>query len=251
MEKTKDGSPFAVPRHVAIIMDGNNRWAKKRLLPGVAGHKAGVDAVRAVIEVCAEAGVEVLTLFAFSSENWQRPAEEVSALMELFLSALRREAKKLNANDISLRIIGDRSRFHPELQAAMLEAEAQTAGDKRFVLQGAANYGGEWEMAQGGQRLAGEVQGGHLRAEDITPELLQSCLVTGDLPLPDLCIRTGGEHRISNFLLWQLAYTELYFSDLFWPDFKHDAMRKALADFASRQRRFGKTSDQVAAEARS
>jgi undecaprenyl diphosphate synthase len=251
MEKTKDGNSPAVPRHVAIIMDGNNRWAKKRLLPGVAGHKAGVDAVRAVIEVCAESGVEVLTLFAFSSENWQRPAEEVSALMELFLSALRREAKKLDANDISLRIIGDRSRFHPELQAAMREAEAQTAGEKtRFVLQVAANYGGQWDITQAAQRLAREVQGGHLRAEDITPELLQSCLVTGDLPLPDLCIRTGGEHRISNFLLWQLAYTELYFSDLYWPDFKHDAMRKALADFASRQRRFGKTSDQVAAEAR-
>ncbi|MDX1300581.1 MAG: polyprenyl diphosphate synthase [Pseudomonas sp.] len=251
MEKTKDGKSHAVPRHVAVIMDGNNRWAKKRLLPGVAGHKAGVDAVRAVIEVCAEAGVEVLTLFAFSSENWQRPAEEVSALMELFLGALRRETKKLNANDISLRIIGDRSRFHPELQAAMREAEVQTAGDKRFVLQVAANYGGQWDIAQAAQRLAREVQGGHLRAEDITPQLLQSCLVTGDLPLPDLCIRTGGEHRISNFLLWQLAYTELYFSDLYWPDFKHDAMRKALADFASRQRRFGKTSDQVAAETRS
>jgi undecaprenyl diphosphate synthase len=251
MDKINDGYTTAVPRHVAVIMDGNNRWAKKRLLPGVAGHKAGVDAVRAVIEVCAEAGVEVLTLFAFSSENWKRPAEEVSALMELFLSALRREAKKLNVNDISLRIIGDRSRFHPELQAAMREAEAQTSGDKRFVLQVAANYGGQWDIAQAAQRLAREVQGGHLRAEDITPELLQSCLVTGDLPLPDLCIRTGGEHRISNFLLWQLAYTELYFSDLFWPDFKHDAMRKALADFASRQRRFGKTSDQVAAETRS
>ncbi|MDP3815173.1 isoprenyl transferase [Pseudomonas sp.] len=250
MEKTKDASQAAVPRHVAIIMDGNNRWAKKRLLPGVAGHKAGVDAVRAVIEVCAEAGVEVLTLFAFSSENWQRPAEEVSALMELFLSALRREAKRLNANNISLRIIGDRSRFHPELQAAMREAEAQTAGNKRFVLQVAANYGGQWDIVQAAQRLAREVQGGHLQPEAITPELLQSCLVTADLPLPDLCIRTGGEHRISNFLLWQLAYTELYFSELFWPDFKHEAMRKALANFASRQRRFGKTSDQVAAEAR-
>lgn len=250
MDKITDGLPHAVPRHVAIIMDGNNRWAKKRLLPGVAGHKAGVDAVRAVIEVCAEAGVEVLTLFAFSSENWQRPAEEVSALMELFLGALRREAKKLDANDISLRIIGDRSRFHPELQAAMREAEAQTAGDRRFILQVAANYGGQWDIAQAAQRLAREVQGGYLRPDDITPELLQGCLVTGDLPLPDLCIRTGGEHRISNFLLWQLAYTELYFSELFWPDFKHDAMRKALADFASRQRRFGKTSEQVVAEAR-
>ena len=251
MSKAKQEASALVPRHVAIIMDGNNRWAKKRLLPGVAGHKAGVDAVRAVIEVCAEAGVEVLTLFAFSSENWQRPAEEVGALMELFLSALRREVKKLKENAISLRIIGDRSRFHPELQAAMREAEQLTAGDSRFVLQIAANYGGQWDIVQAAQRLAREVQGGHLRPEEITPELLQGCLATGDLPLPDLCIRTGGEHRISNFLLWQLAYSELYFSDLYWPDFKHDAMRKALADFATRQRRFGKTSEQVEAEARS
>ncbi|MWV12924.1 di-trans,poly-cis-decaprenylcistransferase [Pseudomonas sp. R-28-1W-6] len=250
MVKNKQEAPAIVPRHVAIIMDGNNRWAKKRLLPGVAGHKAGVDAVRAVIEVCAEAGVEVLTLFAFSSENWQRPAEEVGALMELFLGALRREAKKLKENGISLRIIGDRSRFHPELQAAMREAEQITAGEKRFVLQVAANYGGQWDIAQAAQRLARDVQAGHLQPEDLTPELLQGCLATGDLPLPDLCIRTGGEHRISNFLLWQLAYSELYFSDLFWPDFKHEAMRKALADFSTRQRRFGKTSEQVEAEAR-
>ncbi|XQE66156.1 polyprenyl diphosphate synthase [Pseudomonas sp. P3C3] len=250
MNKAKQEASALVPRHVAIIMDGNNRWAKKRLLPGVAGHKAGVDAVRAVIEVCAEAGVEVLTLFAFSSENWQRPAEEVGALMELFLSALRREARKLKENAISLRIIGDRSRFHPELQAAMREAEQQTAGESRFVLQVAANYGGQWDIAQAAQRLAREVQAGHLQPEDITPGLLQGCLATGDLPLPDLCIRTGGEHRISNFLLWQLAYSELYFSDLYWPDFKHEAMRKALADFSKRQRRFGKTSEQVEAEAR-
>lgn len=169
MEKTKQGVPPSVPRHVAIIMDGNNRWAKKRLLPGVAGHKAGVDAVRAVIEVCAEAKVEVLTLFAFSSENWQRPADEVGALMELFFSALRREARRLNENNISLRIIGDRSRFHPELQAAMREAEALTAGSNRFILQIAANYGGQWDIAQAAQRLAREVQAGHLRPEDITP----------------------------------------------------------------------------------
>lgn len=250
MDTTRSAAQVAVPRHVAIIMDGNNRWAKKRLLPGVAGHKAGVDAVRAVIEVCAEAGVEVLTLFAFSSENWQRPAAEVGALMELFLGALRRETKKLNDNDISLRIIGDRSRFHPELQAAMLDAEAQTRGDKRFVLQIAANYGGQWDIVQAAQQLARDVQAGVLQPGDITPQRLQNCLATGDLPLPDLCIRTGGEHRISNFLLWQLAYSELYFSDLFWPDFKHDAMRKALADFAKRQRRFGKTSEQVETEAR-
>lgn len=250
MEKTKQAALSSVPRHVAIIMDGNNRWAKKRLLPGVAGHKAGVDAVRAVIEVCAEAKVEVLTLFAFSSENWQRPAEEVGALMELFLSALRRETRRLDENDISLRIIGDRSRFHPELQAAMRDAEQRTAGNDRFILQIAANYGGQWDIAQAAQRLAREVQAGHMQPEDITPGLLQACLSTGDLPLPDLCIRTGGERRISNFLLWQLAYAELYFSDLFWPDFKHDAMRAALADFASRQRRFGRTSEQVEAGAR-
>lgn len=246
----KKGVSPAVPRHVAIIMDGNNRWAKKRLLPGVAGHKAGVDAVRAVIEVCADAGVDVLTLFAFSSENWQRPADEVSALMELFLGALRREARRLNDNGIRLRIIGDRSRFHPELQGAMREAELLTAGHNRFTLQIAANYGGQWDITQAAQRLAREVQAGHLQVDEITPGLLQNCLATGDLPLPDLCIRTGGEHRISNFLLWQLAYAELYFSDLFWPDFKHDAMRKALADFSTRQRRFGKTSEQIEAEAR-
>jgi undecaprenyl diphosphate synthase len=250
MDKSQQGVNPAVPRHVAIIMDGNNRWAKKRLLPGVAGHKAGVDAVRAVIEVCAEAGVEVLTLFAFSSENWQRPADEVGALMELFLGALRREARRLNDNDIRLRIIGDRSRFHPELQAAMREVEQLTAGRQKFTLQVAANYGGQWDITQAAQRLAREVQAGHLQAEDISPQLLQSCLVTGDMPLPDLCIRTGGEHRISNFLLWQIAYAELYFSDLFWPDFKHEAMRKALADYARRQRRFGKTSEQLEAEAR-
>lgn len=250
MEKVRQVAGRNVPRHVAIIMDGNNRWAKRRLLPGVAGHKAGVDAVRAVIEVCAEAGVEVLTLFAFSSENWQRPAEEVGALMELFLTALRREARKLNENGISLRIIGDRSRFHPELQAAMLEAEEMTAGSGRFVLQVAANYGGQWDILQAAQRMARETQAGRMNPDEITPALFQSYLATSDMPVPDLCIRTGGERRISNFLLWQLAYAELYFSDLFWPDFKHEAMRVALADFAKRQRRFGKTGDQVEVEVR-
>lgn len=248
MSTTTQDALVIVPRHVAIIMDGNNRWAKKRFLPGVAGHKAGVDAVRAVVEVCAEAGVEVLTLFAFSSENWQRPAAEVGALMELFLLALRREAKKLDQNGIRLSIIGDRSRFHPELQAAMAEAEARTAHHNKFLLQVAANYGGQWDIVQAAQQLARSVQQGELQPEQINAERLQSCLSTAQQPLPDLCIRTGGERRISNFLLWQLAYSELYFSDLFWPDFKHQAMRDALADFASRQRRFGKTSEQVAAE---
>ena len=241
---------IAVPRHLAIIMDGNGRWAQQRHRPRLIGHRAGARAVKRCVEFCLDRGIGALTLFAFSSENWQRPADEVGALMELFFSALRREARRLNENNISLRIIGDRSRFHPELQAAMREAEALTAGNNRFILQIAANYGGQWDIAQAAQRLAREVQAGHLRPEDITPDLLQTCLATGDLPLPDLCIRTGGEHRISNFLLWQLAYAELYFSDLYWPDFKHEAMRNALADFASRQRRFGKTSEQVEAGAR-
>lgn len=249
MSKHNQETQPAVPRHVAIIMDGNNRWAKKRLLPGVAGHKAGADAVRAVIEVCVESGVEVLTLFAFSSENWQRPADEVSALMELFLTALRREARKLSQNGIRLRIIGDRSRFHPELQAAMAEAEA-LASEGRFLLQVAANYGGQWDITQAARQLAERVQAGELRAEQIDAAMLEGCLATAGQPLPDLCIRTGGEHRISNFLLWQLAYSELYFSDLYWPDFKHEAMRKALANFATRQRRFGKTGDQVAGDSR-
>ena len=250
MSKTTQDAQTIVPRHVAIIMDGNNRWAKKRFLPGAAGHKAGIDAVRAVVEVCAEAGVEVLTLFAFSSENWQRPAAEVGALMELFLVALKRESKKLDKNGIRLRIIGDRSRFHPELQAAMHAAEQRTAHHTQFLLQVAANYGGQWDIVQAAQQLARSVQAGELQADDITAEHLERCLSTAPQRHPDLCIRTGGERRISNFLLWQLAYSELYFSNLFWPDFKHQAMRDALADFSLRQRRFGKTCEQVASEGR-
>lgn len=242
---TKKSAAAAVPRHVAIIMDGNNRWARKRLLPGVAGHKAGVDAVRAVIEVCATAGVEVLTLFAFSSENWARPEEEVGALMELFLFALRREVRKLRENDIRLRIIGDRSRFAPELCKAMADAEAMTAGCGGMQLLVAANYGGQWDVTQAVQSLARDVAAGVLEPHAVTAQAIDARLCTGDFPPPDLCIRTGGERRISNFLLWQLAYSELYFSDLYWPDFKHEAMREALADFACRQRRFGKTSDQL------
>lgn len=243
-EKTA-ATPALVPRHVAIIMDGNNRWARKRLMPGVAGHKAGVDAVKAAIEVCAEEGVEVLTLFAFSSENWRRPEDEVGALMELFLGALRREVRRLRENDIRLRIIGDRSRFAPELRKAMDDAEALTAECRRLTLVVAANYGGHWDITQAARQLASRVAAGTLDAESITEAHLQSCLSTADWPLPDLCIRTGGERRISNFLLWQLAYAELYFSDLYWPDFKQDALREALADFARRQRRFGKTSEQI------
>ena len=237
-----------VPRHVAIIMDGNNRWAKKRFLPGVAGHKAGVKAVREVIETCAEAGVEVLTLFAFSSENWKRPADEVSALMELFMAALRREVKKLDKNGIRLKILGDCSRFHPDLQAAIAAAERQTADNSRFVLQIAANYGGRWDITQAARQLALRVQQGELQPEDISESLINEALITNNGPEPDLLIRTGGEQRISNFLLWQMAYTEFYFTDLYWPDFKRQAMQAALDSFVMRERRFGRTSEQLEAD---
>ena len=240
----------AVPRHVAIIMDGNNRWAKKRFLPGIAGHKAGVRAVREVIETCSEAGVEVLTLFAFSSENWRRPAEEVSALMELFMAALRREVNKLDKNGIRLRILGERSRFHPELQAAIAAAEQQTADNTRFVLQIAANYGGRWDIVQATRQVALQVQQGRLQPDDISEELISQHLVTRNGLEPDLLIRTGGEQRISNFLLWQMAYTEFYFTDLYWPDFKRQAMQTALDSFGQRERRFGRTSEQLQADKR-
>lgn len=238
----------SVPRHVAIIMDGNNRWARKRLLPGVAGHKAGVDAVKAMIEVCAEDGVEVLTLFAFSSENWRRPEDEVGALMELFFTVLRREVKRLRENGIRLCIIGDRSRFSPELRQAMSDAERRTAEGRRLTLVVAANYGGQWDIAEAVKTLAGQVASGQLAIDEIAEQHVEAALSTARWPLPDLCIRTGGEHRISNFLLWQLAYAELYFSDLYWPDFKQAALREAFADFAQRQRRFGKSSDQIEAQ---
>lgn len=233
------------PRHVAIIMDGNNRWAKKKKLLGVSGHKAGVDAVRAVVETCVEEGIEALTLFAFSSENWRRPADEVSALMKLFLLALQREVKKLHKNNIRLRIIGDRSKFSPILQEHMEKAETLTANNTRLTLVIAANYGGHWDITQATQKIAGMIEGGELSAADVNDDLIQSHLSLGDLPMPDLCIRTAGEQRISNFMLWQFAYTELYFSEVYWPDFQHEEMRKALAAYSTRQRRFGQTDDQI------
>lgn len=237
------------PRHVAIIMDGNNRWARLRRLSGIAGHKAGVDAVRAVVETCAREGVEVLTLFAFSSENWRRPKEEVSALMRLFLMALEREVRKLHRNNIRLRIIGDRSAFSTTLQERMAKAEELTRDNTRMTLVIAANYGGRWDIARATRQIAEKVRKGELDPADITNDLLQQHLSIGDLPMPDLMIRTAGEQRISNFLLWHLAYTEFYFSPVYWPDFKEEEMRKALDAYASRQRRFGQTDDQIAARA--
>ncbi len=233
------------PRHVAIIMDGNNRWAKKRFMPGVSGHKAGVDAVRAVVEVSAREGVEVLTLFAFSSENWRRPAEEVNALMQLFILALQREVNKLHKNNIRLRVMGDLSGFTEQIQTLIREAEDLTRDNTRMTLVVAANYGGQWDITQAAQRLAEDVREGRLLPSDITEQTFHQYTWLSDLPAPDFMIRTGGEQRISNFMLWQTAYSEFYFTDDLWPDFKHDAYQKALEEFASRARRFGRTDDQL------
>lgn len=232
-------APEILPRHVAIIMDGNNRWARQRKLPGISGHKAGLRALREVIQVAAELGVEVLTLFAFSSENWQRPPEEVSALMRLFLTALRREVKKLNENNIRLRVIGDRAKFSDAIQTGISAAQTLTANNNGCTLVIAADYGGHWDICQAARQLAAQVREGQLEVEDINSETLGAAISIGDLPPPDLCIRTGGERRISNFLLWQLAYTELYFTDTYWPDFGREAFIKALKDFSGRERRFG------------
>lgn len=233
------------PRHVAIIMDGNNRWAKERGIPGVAGHKAGVDAVRAVVETSAREGVEVLSLFAFSSENWQRPKDEVDALMQLFLLALKREVKKLHKNNIRLRIVGDVSEFNDTLQKYIADAESLTANNTGLTLVIAANYGGQWDIAQAAQKLAFKVQAGELKPEEINVELLGQQVNLSELPAPDLCIRTSGEQRMSNFMLWQLAYAEFYFTDLYWPDFKQAAYLEALDAYAHRIRRFGKTDEQI------
>jgi len=239
-------SPFSsIPRHVAIIMDGNGRWAKKRFLPRHAGHRAGVSSVRKTVEGCITHGVEVLTLFAFSSENWRRPAQEVSLLMELFIASLERETRKLHENAVRLRVIGDRSAFAPLLQEKIAQAEAMTAGNQKLNLVIAANYGGRWDITEATRQLAAEVESGRLNSADITPEHLEARLSLADLPEPDLFIRTGGEQRISNFLLWQLAYTELHFTPLLWPEFDETAFEAALASFASRQRRFGQTGEQI------
>ncbi|MFT6113660.1 MAG: undecaprenyl diphosphate synthase [Oleispira sp.] len=234
-----------VPRHVAVIMDGNNRWAKKRLMPGIGGHKAGVDAVRAVVETSVEQGIEVLTLFAFSSENWRRPEKEVNALMQLFIIALEREVKKLHKNNIRLIVMGDKSAFQNKIQNLISDAEELTINNDRMTLVIAANYGGQWDIAQAAKRIAQDVEAGKLSAEDIDEQIFHKYTWLNELPAPDLMIRTGGEERISNFMLWQTAYSEFYFSDALWPDFKQLEYKKALAAFANRIRRFGRTDDQI------
>jgi len=236
-----------LPRHVAIIMDGNGRWAKRRMLPRYMGHREGVKAVRRAVEYCRKRDIEVLTLFAFSSENWRRPESEVGLLMELFVRTLRKEVARLHKNGVRMRFIGDRSAFDQKLQSLMDSAETQTAGNTGMTLAIAVNYGGRWDIADAARRLAVQVARGELDAQAIDSERLGQELSITDLPEPDLFIRTGGEQRISNFLLWQLAYTELYFTDLLWPDFNAAAFDEALSSFAGRQRRFGKTGDQVEA----
>ncbi len=244
-----DASPLdgGNPQHVAIIMDGNNRWAKLRGLPGNDGHRAGEQAVRAIVEHAVRRGLQVLTVFAFSSENWRRPPQEVAALMGLFLAALTHRVGELHKNNIRLRFIGDRTAFAEELQAGMRQAEALTAANTRMTLVIAVNYGGQWDMAEAARQMAEAVAAGQIQPAEVTPELMARHIQMSDLPPVDLMIRTGGELRISNFLLWQAAYAEFFFSDLLWPDFDGAALDAAMADYARRQRRFGRTSEQVEA----
>ncbi|NWG87593.1 MAG: di-trans,poly-cis-decaprenylcistransferase [Hydrogenophilaceae bacterium] len=231
----------AIPRHIAIIMDGNGRWAKKRMLPRVAGHQRGVERVRDVIQACIEHGVEYLTLFAFSSENWRRPKEEVSKLMELFVMALEREVDKLHSNNIRLKVVGDLKQFSPQLQELIREGETLTAGNDRLVLTIAANYGGRWDILNAMNRWLEANPG----ARQIDEAGLTEFLSMAYAPEPDLFIRTGGEQRISNYLIWQLAYTELYFTDTLWPDFGAKSLEQAIAWYQKRERRFGRTSEQL------
>ena len=235
----------AIPRHVAIIMDGNGRWAKKRYMPRFSGHAKGVEMVRETVRYCLDRGVEFLTLFAFSSENWRRPPEEVSLLMQLFVKALEQEVDKLDRNGVRLRIIGDLSRFEKGLQELIVAAEARTAGNTRLQLTIAANYGGRWDIMQAVNamlRAQPGKQSGWSEAD------LESFLSMSFAPEPDLFIRTGGEERISNFLLWQLAYTELYFTGTLWPEFERAEFDRAIASFQKRERRFGRTGEQLVGE---
>lgn len=232
----------AVPDHIAIIMDGNGRWARKRLMPRVAGHARGVEAVRNIVTACIDRGVSYLTLFAFSSENWRRPPEEVHFLMQLFVKALQKEVKRLHENGIRLRVVGDLSRFDENLRGLIAEAEVLTAENSRLTLSIAANYGGRWDIMQAVMRMLAK---NPQRRDGFREEELASELAMSYAPEPDLFIRTGGEERISNFMLWQLAYTEFYFTETLWPDFDEGALDTALASYQQRERRFGRTSAQV------
>jgi undecaprenyl diphosphate synthase len=236
-----------IPTHIAVIMDGNGRWARKRALPRHAGHRSGVGSVRRTVELAAERGVKHLTLFAFSSENWARPREEVSKLMNLFVEALQREVDELHRNDVRLEFIGAREQLQPGLVDKIAAAEQQTAANKGLHLVVAVAYGGRWDITQATRELAARVAAGELEPQDITDEAIAAELQLAGVPDPDLLIRTGGEQRISNFLLWNLAYAELYFCDALWPDFGDRDFDEALAFFAARQRRYGHTGEQVEA----
>ena len=238
--------PGSPPRHLAIVMDGNGRWARRRRLPRVEGHRAGAVAARNCVRACSDAGIEYLTLFAFSSENWARPAGEVEQLLNLFGEVLAREAGKLASNGVCLRFIGDRSAFPPSLRENMDGVEERTVGNRGLKLVIAANYGGHWDILNAARRVARAVERGRMRAEEIDRTAFESGLALAGLPSPDLLIRTGGEQRISNFLLWNLAYTELYFVETLWPEFDDAALSLALREFGERERRFGRTSEQVA-----
>ncbi|MEC5342418.1 (2E,6E)-farnesyl-diphosphate-specific ditrans,polycis-undecaprenyl-diphosphate synthase [Brenneria populi] len=240
-QKRADNPSFAGPRHVAIIMDGNGRWAKSRGKLRIFGHQAGVKSVRRAVSFAASHGLEALTLYAFSSENWNRPAQEVTALMELFVRALDSEVKSLHKHKVRLRIIGDISRFSLRLQERIRRSEELTKNNPGLTLNIAANYGGRWDIIQGVRRLAEQVQEGTLRPDGIDEDALCRYVCLNDLAPVDLVIRTGGEHRISNFLLWQIAYAELYFTDVLWPDFDEQVFEGALNAFAQRERRFGRT----------
>ncbi len=235
-----------LPRHIAIVMDGNGRWAQQRSLPRTAGHREGAKAVRRIVRACSEREIEVLTLFAFSSENWRRPRPEVEVLLKLFLTTLRGEIRRLDTANVRLRFIGDYRAFPENLQDYIVKAERRTAANTGLTLVIAANYGGRWDLAQAARRVSEAVLEGRLQPGDITPAVLHPFTCLSDLPEPDLFIRTGGEQRISNFLLWQMAYAELYFTDRLWPDYDDGDLESACTAFASRQRRFGRTAEQVA-----
>jgi undecaprenyl diphosphate synthase len=239
-DKDSNKQQNSQPRHVAVIMDGNNRWAKAHGLGGSAGHRAGAEAARELVFSCADRQIEYLTLFAFSSENWLRPNKEVKGLMALFLSVLRRkEIRQMHERNVRLQFIGNRDSFAPRLLKNMLEVEQLTRHNTGMVVTVAADYGGQWDISQACRALAEQAQKGLINPSDITTEHVQQYISLGQAPAPDLCIRTGGERRISNFLLWQMAYTELYFTDCYWPDFKDATLQLALDDFSQRKRRYG------------
>jgi len=236
-----------LPRHIAIIMDGNGRWATQRFMPRIAGHKAGVDSVRKIVKACVEKKIEVLTLWAFGNENWKRPQQEVSFLMNLMTSMMENEIKKIHEENIQLHIIGDRSRLDKNLQQKIAQAEQLTANNSGLKLIIAFSYSGYWDITEAMRKIAVEIQENRITPTDISPELIQQKLALANFPDPDLFIRSSGEQRLSNFLLWNLAYTELYFTNVFWPDFDVAELEKALLFFASRERRFGATSEQLQA----